>query len=217
MNVAICIPHGANIPVKFSLHLKLLEVHTLVTLPDLMIHYIEIDTHVVSLARHNIVLKCNEAAVDYLFWLDDDVLPPADALVRLLAHQKQFVSGLYFAREFPHRPQIYERVGTAFQTMHSYEEGLVEVGAVGHGCCLVHKTVYDLLSNVPVATLYGRELSPWYEFLTTLGEDFYFCNRLVQIGVPVLVDTTVKCKHLVQAELGEEHFNQLKEAGVVTP
>ena len=38
---------------------------------------------------------------DWLFFLDDDVITPPDAILRLIAHNKPIVSGVYYRRSPP--------------------------------------------------------------------------------------------------------------------
>jgi len=46
--------------------------------------------------------------IEGIVWLDDDVMPPADFFIKLLAHPEPIVSALYIARKPPFTPQMYE-------------------------------------------------------------------------------------------------------------
>src|SRR3989304_5342993 len=222
LKVAICIPHGDRVTMRFFQNLMVLHYYTLGQRGDVQFFYIEIDCHMVSLARDKIVQKALDAECDYLFWVDDDVLPPEDALVKLLGHGLPFVSGLYMTRLYPHTPQIYVRTpvdvngGWSYKPVLEYPEAVISVDAVGHGCCLVDTGVYKVLRDmIPVQSVFGVKLSNWYEFLTNRGEDFYFCDRLKDVGVEVMIDTTVKCAHMTEDDVVEAHFKQLMRDGKV--
>lgn len=143
-------------------------------------------------ARNEIVKKAVKNGSDWLFFLDDDVLPPPDAFLQLTAWKKPVVSGLYYKRqgkivptayrEGAHGPVPIPSVGTP---------GFVDF--VGGGCLLIHKVVFEKLKY------------PWFEWTIDqealpskdrLGEDFNFCRKARQAGFEVFLDTTVKCRHL---------------------
>ena len=62
---------------------------------------------------------------------------------------------------------------------------------------------------------YAMSLGPWFEFLGHVGEDFYFCEQLAEIGIRPLLVPSVKCQHIGQVAYGIEHFNQAKANGIV--
>jgi hypothetical protein len=47
--------------------------------------------------------------VSTILMVHDNVIPPADGLMRLLAHQVPIIGGLYFQRLAPHRPVDYNK------------------------------------------------------------------------------------------------------------
>jgi hypothetical protein len=183
------------------------------TVPSVHVTYVEIECHVVSLARHKLADAAIKLNPDYLFWVDDDVIPPTDCLVRMLAHNLPFVSGLYFSRQAPYQPQMYHRVPEqgGYAPIVEYPHGLVQADVVGAGCSLVAGDVYKRLAALPVRYAGDVPLSPWYEFFTMQGEDFYFCERLRDIGVPVMVDTTIQCVHLGTSEITSDVFEAYYE------
>jgi len=81
---------------------------------------------------------------EWLFWIDDDTVPPMGALAQLLSLKRQFVSGLYFLPKSPFNPIAYIRNSDGtYSAFYDYPEGsLVQVDSVGMGCCLIHKEVY---------------------------------------------------------------------------
>lgn len=81
---------------------------------------------------------------EWVFWLDDDTVPPKGAIHNLLELRREFVAGLYFLGGPPHNPLAYVRdEGGFYHPIYNYTPGtLTKVDAVGMGCTLIHKDVY---------------------------------------------------------------------------
>lgn len=140
---------------------------------------------------------------DYLFFVDDDMLFPPNALVKLLSHQEPIVGGLYFARSAPYLPIAYRHVeDNQWIAVTQYSAGLQEVDAIGTGCLLIRRDVLEKLER------------PWFEFSDRMGEDMYFCHQAKKLGYKVLLDGDVKCKHLTTVEVSEEMFLAAKGQGL---
>lgn len=86
---------------------------------------------------------------DWLMQIDDDTVPPTDAIVRLLKTQRSFVSGLYFLSEPPHNPVAYYRHENGlYNPVYGYPKGvLTQVDSVGMGCCLIHRSVFEKIRD----------------------------------------------------------------------
>lgn len=88
---------------------------------------------------------------DYVCWWDDDIIPPADSLVRLLKHDVDVVAAGCTVRKDPPVPNFkaWDPVRKTYVTMFSWpkHQTLIEVGAVGTGFFLVSKKVLLDLAN----------------------------------------------------------------------
>ena len=87
---------------------------------------------------------------DYLFFMDDDTVPPVDAILRLLRLGYPLVSGLYFMPSEPYNPIAYmKKEGTGlYEAVYDYPKGgLFEVDAIGMGCALIHRSVYEKIKQ----------------------------------------------------------------------
>lgn len=145
---------------------------------------------------------------DCLITFDDDCFPPVDCIPRLLAHRdagRTFVAGVGVMKGYPHTTTV-GRV---------YPEGYSIVAGDGRSPILsAHAWQDDLATlppladvdfcGVPVAVI-GREAfeqaeKPWFALHGADGgqvtHDVFFCRRLKAAGIPVLVDTTIRCGHL---------------------
>ena len=131
---------------------------------------------------------------DYLFSVDSDISFAPDTLVKLLAHNRDMVSGLYIQR-IPGQQilELYENNnhgGVSNVTYASIRgQGLTEVAACGFGCVLVN-------SRVMTAVGYPQfEYHPAIDHANTVSEDLDFCRKAIARGFKIWADTTIICQH----------------------
>ncbi|MCG3770263.1 MAG: D-inositol-3-phosphate glycosyltransferase [Nitrosomonadaceae bacterium] len=157
--------------------------------------------------------------IDYLFWLDDDIVAPPTCIQTLMEKNVPIASGLYFMRKEPHLPVAYYTSGdpdlkNKFWNIDSYlDNTTVEVDAVGQGCVLIKREVYNAMKRpyyawwpvdrTPeqiITLLEGSMQQPAVLSIddNTLGEDLYFFTRCRQLGYKIMLDTSVKCGHVGQ-------------------
>jgi hypothetical protein len=166
-------------------------------------------------ARNHVVKTAIEEGADYIFFVDDDVIIPRNALIKLLKNNADVVGGMYYRKYFP-----LETVG-----MHETEEGMP--------CSIDDYTIGDIIHNTLVlpsgCTLIKVEALkkiefPWYKTITvngrpTLTEDTYLCQKMRDIGVDIITDTGVQCVHVDfsrgifygHPELVDQKINSIKE------
>jgi len=134
----------------------------------------------------------------YVFMLDCDVIPPRDALLRLMAWRLPFVAGLYHLKKGGwnlYRLEGRKAVELSKDDVRRFEEGglrPMQVDAAGLGLCLLDVRV---LKRLP---------EPWFEWTLDLdseelgySEDINFCLKLREAGFPVYADISVKAKHVL--------------------
>jgi len=148
-----------------------------------------------------------QAAIDnectHILFLDDDVIPPSDILKKLLAHDKDVVSGLYPMRDFPHYPVIFDkRFQNGFNRhthLKSEIDGLIEITNCGFGCVLIKMHVFNLLKK-PWVTLGELEADGWCD-------DIAFFNKLGDAGIKMYCDTSVLVDHMMTIHVGFRRVN----------
>ena len=158
-----------------------------------------------DLARNQCVKEALAWNADYVLFLDDDVLPPSDGLVKLVMDAVPIVGGLYFDRRPPYTPMIArrknrdkpwvlgEKVEWDVDFARNYpHDRFVEVDATGLGFMLIRREVFEKISE------------PWFVIQPSYGEDFSFCWKSQQAGFKIYVDTNVKCLHMADLFVGEE-------------
>lgn len=107
--------------------------------------------------RNKISKGFMDSDADFLFMMDDDTVPPDGALARMLSLRREFVSGLYFLPKSPWHPIAYFREKNGMYANYTgYPKGmLVEVDAVGLGCVLIHRSVFEKIEETH--SLFVRE------------------------------------------------------------
>ena len=129
---------------------------------------------------------------DYLFSVDHDITFPPDTLKKLLAHDKDLVSGVYRQRLEPQMLEIYEPFGGRMSTENLYSKNwnLVGIGSCGFGCVLVKKEVL-------VGVGYPQfEYYPALDHGNTFSEDTDFCKKAISKGFKLWCDPSVRCGHI---------------------
>jgi hypothetical protein len=112
----------------------------------------------------------------HLLWIDSDMAFPTDALVRLLAHDKDIVGAFYMQKAEP-----YKIVGRPKDLSDTSITGLKEAELLGGGFVLVKREVYE---KIPY---------PWYEERHTpprefISEDVMFCHKCRAAGIEMWAD-----------------------------
>jgi cellulose synthase/poly-beta-1,6-N-acetylglucosamine synthase-like glycosyltransferase len=144
------------------------------------------------------------ARMDWVLFIDDDVLPKKDALIKLIALDKDIVSGVYFARQQPHWPQVFKvnkENGERYDPIWEWKkDGPYEIDAAGAGFLLVKREVFNKVSL------------PWFKCeqdetgRRSRGEDMYFCRKAKEAGFKIWVDPSVVLSHISDSFIGPEFW-----------
>ena len=166
----------------------------------------------VSVARNVCVREFLKQGYDYLFFVDADTVPPADAIIKLLnaleesKTNKKIISGVTCNLKLCNdgvlrpAPMVFRRTeGDSWEKGMSavlQETGIEEVDAFGMSCCLMHKSVFNGMKE------------PWFtekfvvpEGEKAMGEDFIFCKKLKDAGHKLYADMSIHCDHHKQVKV----------------
>ena len=116
---------------------------------------------------------------------------PVDILQGLLQHDENIVACNYSTRVEPHRPVAFKSKRDLDQRIFE-GTGLEEAFAVGMGCVLVKRQVFENMSRPHFSVT-------WNEGYTNLvGEDVYFCTKARENGYSILIehDLSKKIAHV---------------------
>lgn len=153
-------------------------------------------------ARNNIIDAAKKAQADYVLMIDNDTVPPKDALINLLEDDKDVVVGYYAHRvfnanydgrtnacklgEFNYTKQYSGAELKDFRDSGNY---VLQIHGGGLGCALIKMSVLDRLAF------------PYFDWTNyknnyVLSEDLYFAENCRTSSVPIYVDTRVECGHI---------------------
>lgn len=126
---------------------------------------------------------------DYLFSVDSDISFKPDTLKKLLAHDKDVVSGLYIQRKpGQHILELYNNgINISYNSIKG--KGLIEVDGCGFGCVLVKSQVIRDIGYPQF--VYKSAI----DHANTVSEDTYFCLRAKEKGYKIFADTSIHCGH----------------------
>lgn len=159
-------------------------------------------------ARNDIVNEALKERADYILFIDSDITFEPDALDKLLAHNTDIVSGLYFGRrEHNNNPIAYSKIypKTLFRkcakldTIKDVDAPLQEVAAAGLGFCLIKMNVfYKMLCKNNMI----------FEPFRGMGEDISFFYRAKKMGFKVFLDSTIPLTHIGYKRYGKNDYLQ---------
>jgi len=162
-------------------------------------------------------MRALECGATHILMLDSDVIPPHDAVLRLLAHKLPIVSGMYCRRSPPHGVPVMIKDG---KWITDFKPGsLIEVDVVGAGCLLISCDVLRALP--PQRPECGAHWFDWRVDMQgilppgeCLSEDFTFNTHCRKHGYKTYVDTSILCRHVGTAQATYGKFEPLESMAV---
>jgi hypothetical protein len=164
-------------------------------------------------ARNQICAAAIQNGFDHVLFLDSDVIPPSNAVHRLLSHNQPLMSALYCRRSPPHAVPVMMRHG---QWITNFPRGkVVEADVVGTGCMLLScNFLKEAAEKCPIAPQQGKTWFHWRSDMAHLlppgqatSEDFSACLWWKEkLGIRILVDSSVVCLHVGLAEAADGTF-----------
>lgn len=159
-----------------------------------------VNSGLVYIARDEACSIAINGGYTHVLFVDSDMAYEQKALEKALAHDDDVVTGLYFRRKGNHEPVLYRAIDQrrydengkikyhGFAEVETdIERDYFPVAGCGFGFLLV-KT--DVLKRMQ------KEVNiSWFEPIPGMGEDLSFCQRLKEIDVKVMCDTTIKLGH----------------------
>lgn len=167
----------------------------------------------VSRSRNTLTQRFLDSASTHLMFIDSDIVfKPADvrAISEQLAQGKEIVGGLY--------PFKQRKLGWVLNALPGEEpdaSGMMKVKYLGTGFLAVARDVfyrmaaafpeirYQTDENEGINLTNGGQLRTLHDFWSVgvcegryLSEDWYFCHRAAQLGIPIWANTNVKVGHL---------------------
>lgn len=192
-NILICVPSMDMVAAGFAQSLAMLQKGGNKTAVMFQVGSLIYE------ARNKLAKQAIEMGADYTLWFDSDMIFEPDTLIRLLEHNKPFVSGTYFRRCPPYHLVAFDKCDTEKKewTDLKLPDKPVTCGGVGFGCVLLNTQVlFD------VAAKFGT----WFEPMNGFGEDLSFCWRARQCGYEIVLDPSIQCGHIGHITVNEAFY-----------
>lgn len=145
-------------------------------------------------ARNRAVKDFLEDYDDYFLHIDDDIVPPSNALRELLAADKDVIAPLCFTMKqddkgiwFP--MVVAHRYDENKQYRPYYGKGVEETDIVTGGCHLVKRHVFEKLERPYYFTYHKNGLVEY-------SEDFVFSQQCQKLGIKLFTNYDMPCKHI---------------------
>ena len=138
----------------------------------------------------NLIADWTIRGFDYLFAVDHDVTFATDTLKKMLAHDKDLVTGVYRQRTPIQSIEIYDLNQRRMDMAELVGKPLVQIGGCGFGCVLVKK---EVLVNIGYPQF---EYHVALDHQHTVSEDNDFCRKAMSKGHTLWCDPSILCGHI---------------------
>lgn len=139
----------------------------------------------------------------HIFFIDSDVVPPLDALEKLLLAEKPVITGIYPStwydnekKEMSRRNNVFSELKENGELVEAKGKGVVCVHSAGAGCLLIQRDVIEQDIDSPVFKFEYNSVG-----MMIVGEDVYFCNKMREAGVYLYAHFDVQCNHVKETVL----------------
>lgn len=121
------------------------------------------DSSVVHWSRNMLIAELikTQKPWTHVLFIDDDIVPKPDALVKLLSHNMDIVAGVCTTRNDPPIPNIrwWDEEALNFRTIFDWpKDKLIEVGGVGTGMMLITRNGLQQVAQAYFDCLYEKEM-----------------------------------------------------------
>ncbi len=138
---------------------------------------------------------------DRLWFIDADIVPPFNGLDTLMSHDKDVVGLLCFMMKPDDDGQpVPLPIAIRYNSDKKYVvyfdgEGLTEVDALGGGCIMSKRKVFEAIGGRPF------EFHYYPDGTLKLVGDYDFCQKVQKAGMKVYVDFNSLCGHVKEIDL----------------
>lgn len=158
-------------------------------------------------ARNKIVETAKERGATHLMFIDSDMSFPSDGINRLMEHNLDVVGGLYYRRQPPHYPtisQIKDGLPIIPKEGDYPLDKLFKVWGIATGFLLIKMSVFE-------------KIKPPYFFFEKmgereLGEDYYFCKKVIDAGMEIFCDPTIELGHVGEYVYDRKDYEVYQDA-----
>jgi FkbM family methyltransferase len=162
----------------------------------------------VARARNKLAAEFLASDCTHLLFLDTDLIFTNEQIARLLSHDEMIVAGLYPKKQ----PTLAWVCNVLDEPTEPDERGLQRIKYAGTGCLMVKREVFERMIQAHPELAYeaddGDKHGTRFDFFSCgvhvgkdgrrryLSEDWWFCQRALDLGIPVHADVHVVLKHV---------------------
>ena len=144
-------------------------------------------------ARNRCVKEFLETDYQYLWWIDDDIVPPRNALDKLIDADKDIIGAVCFAMKYENDKALPYPVTLRYNEESKYVvyygSGIEEVDATGGACVLFKRKVYETIER-PYEFHYHKDGT------LSLTCDFDIFQKVQKAGFKIYIDFDLLCAHI---------------------
>ena len=165
-------------------------------------------------SRNQLAAIAVQNEVDYVLWLDSDMVFPPNTLERMLdvldKHPEvDILSGLYFRRGHPFTPVLFSKLEVNgnvldWEGYDDFPKELFEIAGCGFGGVLMRA---DCLLDIAAKEGGGV----WFTPIANAGEDLAFCVRARQNGYRIFCDPSIEFGHMGYAAVTRGFYEATKQ------
>lgn len=128
-----------------------------------------------------------EKDFDYLFFHGADTIPSVDAICKMIALDREIVSGVYWQRGKHKAMNAIAWLDDVDQEMKNEllkrpfdNDSHIKAAGFGLDCVLIHRTVLQQIS--------------WFDWDVN-DDDYPFCDKAKDLGFDLIIDPSIQCQH----------------------
>jgi len=219
MKIAVAVPTPEHVPAIFARNLIGIITSAIKDFPDDDIVYID-KGGVRTDKNRNIMLKALlENDVDYVLWLDADMIYPTNIIKKYMEHKFDVIGCLYFKRSAPHDVVAYVDSTNPVKPYRMIdprllpEDTVIKVTGLGFGGMMVNMDVYRKMGDDKWMN-YGPNFHIPEDGEGRTTHDLVFCENAIKHGFEVLLHTGVKPGHIAEYVVTQDDWERYRREGV---
>ena len=203
MKILIAVPCMDSVPAQFCQSLSVLNKYEECAIAFQM-------GSLIYTSRKNLATMAIQKEMDYVLWLDSDMIFSPDVLKKLLEDRDKgdIITGTYYRRVQPFKPVLFSKLdiddsGCDWVGYDDYpEDEVFEIEGCGFGCVLTPVSAF-----VDVMAKFGDMFAP----IGGVGEDLSFCWRAKQCGYKIVADPQIQCGHVGHYVVDKSFYETYKK------
>lgn len=202
MKILIAVPCMDSVPAQFAQSLALIQKVDECAIAFQM-------GSLIYNSRNNLATMAIQKEVDYVLWLDSDMIFPPDVLKRMLEDRDKgdIITGIYYRRVSPFKPVLFSKLsiddkGCYWEGYDDYPtDRLFDIEGCGFGCVLTPTNVF-----LNVIAKFDNMFAP----IGGVGEDLSFCWRARECGYKIIADPRIQCGHVGHFTIDKQFYDSFK-------